>query len=254
MVHSASPDASTWIVIPCFNEALRLDFKQINMLLAASFQVVLVDDGSVDSTLSDIQRYAETENHIHTVQLERNQGKGEAIRAGMTYSLEQGATQIGYLDADHAVPAEEMLRLIAVLNEHEKIDVVLGSRWLHLGVEIKRSAVRHYASRVFATFASNILQIPVYDTQCGAKVFRVTPHLVHVVSSPFASRWAFDVELLGRLLKPAAGREGYRENQLLEVPLNQWREVSGSKLGAAGLLLGLLELFGIWRRLRAPAQ
>jgi hypothetical protein len=75
-----------------------------------------------------------------------------------------------------------------------------------LGRDIRRSAFRHYAGRLFATFASLQLRLPVYDTQCGAKIFRATPEVVALFGRPFRLRWCFDVEVLSRFdaLAPTA--------------------------------------------------
>ena len=77
-----------------------------------------------------------------------------------------------------------------------------------MGTDIRRSAVRHYTGRLFATAGSLVLGVPVYDTQCGAKAFRVTDALRAALAEPFVSRWAFDVEVLGRLLRSTDGRGG----------------------------------------------
>ncbi|MDQ1419024.1 MAG: hypothetical protein QOJ52_986, partial [Acidimicrobiaceae bacterium] len=77
---------------------------------------------------------------------------------------------------------------------------MLGSRIARLGSTIERTARRHLLGRVFATAASVALGCQVYDTQCGAKVFRVTPALTVALQRPFRSAWAFDVELQSRLL------------------------------------------------------
>ena len=92
-----------------------------------------------------------------------------------------------------------MARLVDTLADDEHLQVVIGSRVGLLGHDIDRSLRRHYLGRIFATVSSAVLDLPVYDTQCGAKAFRVTPALRAALADPFTSRWAFDVELLGRL-------------------------------------------------------
>jgi len=117
-----------------------------------------------------------------------------------------------------------------------------------LGHRIDRSAWRHYLGRLFATASSLVLRLSVYDTQCGAKVFRVTPALRTALAEPFTSRWAFDVELLQRLLGA-----GVRPAQFEEVPLRAWRDVGGSKLGPAAAIAAAADLARL-ARLRSRAD
>src|ERR1041384_6274866 len=67
---------------------------------------------------------------------------------------------------------------------------------------------RHYLGRIFATAVSLALHSPVYDTQCGAKLFRPGAPLRDALSAPFRSRWIFDVELLARLDRRIPGGLG----------------------------------------------
>ena len=120
-----------------------------------------------------------------------------------------------------------------------ELDGVLGSRVRLLGRQIERRGTRHYLGRVFATFASLVLGLPVYDTQCGAKLIRVDDALGDALANPFRSRWIFDDELIQRLsgyaTRPLAER-------LEEYPLRRWTDVDGSKLGAGDMLQAPLEL------------
>ncbi|MFT5012263.1 MAG: dolichyl-phosphate beta-glucosyltransferase, partial [Dinoroseobacter sp.] len=99
--------------------------------------------------------------------------------------------------------------------------------------------------RVFATIASQVLNLKVYDTQCGAKLFRVGEALRVAMEQDFVSSWAFDVELIGRL------RQQLPESAFLEVPLNRWIDVEGSKIGLMDMLQATLSLISIRRALNA---
>ena len=103
----------------------------------------------------------------------------------------------------------------------------------------------------------------MYDTQCGAKIFRATADLSLALSRPFDSRWIFDVELIARLQvqrdhdMKSAMPEGKLLNQVLplplhetiyEYPLDSWRDISGSKLTLKHKVRALYGLFHIWVR------
>jgi hypothetical protein len=143
-----------------------------------------------------------------------------------------------------------MLRLIQEL-ETRKVAAVTGARVALSGHHIERQVARHYVGRVFATLAAWTLKQAFYDTQCGAKVFRNTPLLAFVLSDPFRSRWAFDVELLGRLRAGAEGMRGVAESDLLEIPLHRWKDVGGSKVRSLQMVRSLADLFAIRHDLEA---
>jgi glycosyltransferase involved in cell wall biosynthesis len=222
------------VVVPCFNEAARLLPSGFGAFAEeGSLALLFVDDGSTDDTRGALARLAA---HLRArgldadvLALDRNRGKGEAVRRGMLEALARGAGVVGYYDADLATPPEEMARLVRTLLDRG-LDVALGARVALLGRTIHRKAYRHYLGRVFATFASLILGIPVYDTQCGAKAFRRTPALEAALARPFAGRWAFDVELLGRLLAGAPGTPCVPLANIEEMPLRAWHDVGGSTL------------------------
>lgn len=237
----------TWIIIPCYNEAGRLDTSQIEALLASpDVNLVLVNDGSTDDTRALLESIREAHpGRVELLRMIRNMGKAEAVRRGMAHAIGMDADLTGYLDADFATPANEMLRLVEIAVTSPDCKALLGSRWLHLGAHIERSAIRHYTGRAFATLASMILKMPVYDTQCGAKLFRVTDTLVAAIGEPFFSRWAFDVELIGRLRAGVAPAQGYENGAFEEVSLNTWIDVQGSKIGPVDMIRATLELFVI---------
>lgn len=236
------------VVVPCYNEAERLELPAFDALLAAGIGLIFVDDGSTDTTQTLLEGYTRSRPGAELIVQPENRGKGEAVRVGMRDGLERGASVVGYFDADQATPIAEMIRLIA-LTDTVSAQVVLASRVRLLGREIERQAIRHYTGRVFATAASLLLQLPVYDTQCGAKCFKRTPALQAALTAPFTSRWAFDVELLLRLTTDG----GLREADLLEVPLQSWCDVGGSKLTTTAMARAAMDILRMSRgRLRRP--
>jgi glycosyltransferase involved in cell wall biosynthesis len=181
---------------------------------------------------------------IGVLDLEKNGGKAEAVRRGLVAALEGGAQIVGYLDADLATPSAEMRRLLRLFNGLEA-DVLLASRVALLGRDIQRRASRHYLGRVFATAAALVLHERVYDTQCGAKLFRRTPALERALAEPFLSRWVFDVELIGRLLAGARGVPAIERSRIVEEPLMVWRDVPGSKIRPRHFVIALADLIRI---------
>jgi dolichyl-phosphate beta-glucosyltransferase len=232
------------VVIPCFNEAARLDGAPLLAFVDshADASLLLVDDGSTDATGAVLDRLAaERPGRIRALSLTPNGGKAEAVRRGLRDALAAGAEIVGYLDADLSTPPAEIDDLLAAL-ARPGVQVAIGARVGMLGYDIDRSAVRHYLGRVFATAASIILRARVYDTQCGAKLFRAGPALAEALSTAFLSRWAFDVELLGRLLIGTPGVPALPLAAIVEVPLPIWHDVKGSKLGLTGMAQTLRDL------------
>jgi len=239
------------LVIPCFNEAARLQPAALLQLLDdPRAHLMFVDDGSTDDTANVLQGMVASDSaRVTVLSLPTNSGKAEAVRQGLLAALQTQPFGLGYLDADLATPPAEILRLLRVLYERDA-QVVLGSRIALLGRRIERSAARHYLGRIFATLASAALSLPVYDTQCGAKMFRNTEALRVALTEPFLSRWAFDVELLGRLLRGSAGCAPLAVSAFHEEPLLAWHDVAGSKLRATHMARSLYDLGQIARALR----
>ncbi len=91
-----------------------------------------------------------------------------------------------------------------------------------------------------------MLNLPEYDTQSGAKLFRVTPHLGDMLQRPFCSRWIFDVELIARF-QSAHARKDLSE-VMYEFPLHCWRDIPGSKLKWRDFGVAMRDLLLIKRR------
>lgn len=242
------------IVIPCYNEANRLDRDAFLEYASRSLhvQLVFVNDGSSDSTLDVLHQLQARLPNIHVRDNEHNRGKAETVRSGLRYALNlPDADIVGFWDADLATPLSAIGDMLSVFTENPAIDVVIGSRVKLLGRDIQRRPERHYLGRIFATLASITLDLPVYDTQCGAKLFRATNVLSAALEAPFLSRWIFDVELLARFIELRSARAVLEST--FEHPLRSWRDVPGSKVNASAFAKAATELWRIYRRYRMRA-
>jgi len=244
-------------VVPWYNEAHRLHAEPFFEFLALDHPVrfLFVNDGSTDETLSllEAMRQGAIErgypDRIAILDKKINGGKGEAIRDGMRAALAESGSSceyIGFWDADLATPLAAIPQLLAVLEATPHLQMIFGSRVRLLGRRIERNPARHYLGRLFATVASHTLSLPIYDTQCGAKIFKVTPDLAHVLADPFISRWIFDVELVARYLQ-LRGRD-FCYSTIYEFPLDSWEDVGGSKLRSFDFVYAALDIFRIHRR------
>jgi glycosyltransferase involved in cell wall biosynthesis len=250
-----SVSARTCIVVPCFNEAERLNAAAFSAFAHDHEELCFwfVDDGSRDATPVVLESLCRAlPARLGFVSLPENVGKAEAVRLGVGRAFAEGYDFVGYWDADLATPLEEISRFIEVLRQRESCFLVLGSRVQLLGREIERKLSRHYLGRVFATVAAAALGLSIYDTQCGAKLFRNTPTVRRAFEEPFVSRWIFDVELLARILQEL-GSERTREH-IVELPLMRWIDVAGSKLTRADFLRAARELYAIVRRYDLPRR
>ena len=222
------------LIVPCFNEAARLDMPAF--LEAAGehgLSFVFVDDGSTDGTSALIEPHLC--DRIRLIRLDRNAGKAEAVRQGVLQTAAtprfQQLAWIGFWDADLSTPLSEVPRFLEYLAfSGRAADAIIGSRVTLLGSRIQRQALRHVLGRTFATGSALLLGVRAYDSQCGAKLFRPAAAR-SAFADPFLSRWLFDVELLKRI----------GEDRVLEYPLGQWTHTPGSKLRV---------LPHIWRTLR----
>jgi glycosyltransferase involved in cell wall biosynthesis len=228
------------LVVPCYNEEQRLDLDAFRTFDAGSDQVdfLFVDDGSRDGTRRLLQS-----NGFDVLGLDRNVGKAEAVRRGIVAAIERGAEVVGFWDADLATPLSELPLFLDIMRERPAVEMVYGARVRLLGRAISRQESRHYFGRVGATLISRTLGLAVYDTQCGAKLFRVNDTMRQLFAMPFLSRWIFDVEILARFVK-ARGRDA-AARAIYELPLRAWKDVQGSKLRSTDFLRALRDLWRI---------
>jgi glycosyltransferase involved in cell wall biosynthesis len=250
--------AESIIVVPCFNEAARLPVDRFVEFVEAQpdWGIIFVNDGSSDSTL-DVLRALVDRDPKRFVLLDQqpNRGKAEAVRAGMLEAFARDPVYAGYFDADLSTPLVEATRLRDVLRARPACQLAMGARVQLLGREIERSTLRHYLGRVFATVASQSLKLAVYDTQCGAKLFRATPFVRACFEAPFVSSWIFDVEVIARMTSSReAASLPAMEELIYELPLQAWTDVAGSKVRPFDFVRAMFEMARIYRRYLAGSN
>ena len=231
------------LAIPCHNEFRRL--RQGAFLKAIDaydgLSLCFVDDGSTDATAETLAHLSNQSPAIHALYLPKNVGKAEAVRTGVNYLCTNShADLVGFWDADLATPLDEIPNFLRAFSASRNIAAALGSRWPHLGATITRTFTRTCTGATMKYLLHLVLRAPVYDTQCGAKIF--TRDLAReIFAARFSTRWLFDVELLRRI-----GPRRLRFNTC-ELPLQNWQDVPGSKLSGLDTLSIIGELIKLVR-------
>lgn len=245
----------TAIIIPCFNEKKRLRVSAFleSVSQNSDLSFIFVNDGSTDGTKDLLKALCSTNsNQLLSITLPQNQGKASAIWRGFHKAFEKQFDYIGYWDADLATPLYEINNFCKLLDTSH-LNLVMGSRVRLLNRKIERLVFRHYLGRIFATLASLILRISVYDTQCGAKLFRNTSELKAVFKSPFKTKWIFDVEILARfILIRKITKDEPLDTFAAEYPLEEWHDIEGSKIQFIDYLKAPWELFKIFMFIYSP--
>lgn len=213
------------LIIPCYNEEKRLNKENIFSLLhQTEMTVYFANDGSTDQTRSLIASFCEENNErLKLLDFTENAGKANVISKSVNEILKKNEYDfIGYFDADFSTPVSEVVKITEVLKDRET-QFVFGSRVLLLNSGIKRKWQRHIIGRVIITFINLKFKLGIYDTQCGAKWFS-SSIAKQVFDTPFFTSWLFDVEIFIRLKAKNLLDSGK------EFPIQNWKDVEGSKL------------------------
>ena len=246
-----SADSSLVLLIPAYNEeerigpVLRRYAEYFRANYAGRFEIVVVLNGCRDNTLGVVEAAAAEFPEIRALEYVNPIGKGGALIEGL--KLAPTADLIGYVDADGATPPEAFLDLV---RHCKRVDCAIGSRWLpESQIEQVQSLKRRIFSRVFHMYVELLFGMRIADTQCGAKLFRLTPAIRKIFEKPFISAWIFDVELIARYVQ-AHGRDA-AARAVYELPIMEWHDVPGSKVRAMDFLRALNDLrkiHGAYRR------
>ena len=241
---SSSPEYKynrTTIVIPCYNESNRLHLEMFLNFARKhpNISFVFIDDGSKDLTINLLcGAMAALPKQVDVLMMKRNAGKAEAVRHGLKFAAKRGDKYVAFLDADLATPLDAINDFISVADRLDNIDVVFGSRAGGLGRRVYRDLHRKLISLVCASMGRLATGLALKDTQCGAKLFRNTPHLRSCLDTPFTAGWLFDVELFLRISNP----DRRERKNFFEYPVLEWTEVPGSNIKFSDVIKGGLKM------------
>lgn len=236
------------LIIPCYNEAHRLERLERELDLFAArapfdFEVVLVNDGSTDGTHqrildSAVLQRLQQQGRLVYVHLDHNVGKGAGLKLGVEKA---SGTHLLTLDADMAASPLTVLEWLQKFPERfQQEEILIGSRE-HKESRVTDSSGRRFAGRIFNLLIRLITALPLRDTQCGFKLYPATRGKI-LFSRLRNSGWAHDIELLLR-----ARQYGF---PITELPL-QWQAVPGSKISVWRHMFPMLgSLLAITLRMR----
>ena len=233
------------IVVPCYNEFDRLPLVEFKNYLTGNKHInfLFVDDGSTDDTILKLEELSnEFSRNVSLLIRSKNNGKAEAVRSGILQCLQNNDDYIGFIDADLASPLTELDNLLNVIRNNHQKEVVFGSRIQLLGNVIKKNYFRYLSGRVFAACVNSIIRLPVYDSQCGLKVFS-RQICLQVFNERFLTRWLFDIEIFARIIN-LYGREKTIEMSY-EQPVSRWIEKGNSKVGFRYFFIAPFDLLWI---------
>jgi glycosyltransferase involved in cell wall biosynthesis len=189
------------IVIPAFNESGRIPATLAAVIAciraqAWDVEVIVVNDGSTDSTAQVIREIARTAPELRMIENPGNRGKGYSVRNGI---LQAVGDVVMFTDADLSAPIEEAERLFAAIAAGA--DIAIGSRWLESSRQTHRQPLyRQVFGRCFNSVCRMVMRLPFADTQCGFKAFtRAAAQTVFQLQT--IERWGFDPEILFIALK-----------------------------------------------------
>lgn len=181
------------LVVPAYNEEKLIGEnlnKIIKFLLSRkySWEIIVADDGSRDRT-SDIVENLKNPN-VKLVKLERNKGKGAALKAGFLAAKGKYAV---FTDADLSVPIESVDNFLEKLQEN---DVVIGSRRIKgAKILVHQPFIRESMGRVFTFLTKLFTGVNISDFTCGFKGFKSQP-AKKIFAKSLINRWAYDAEII----------------------------------------------------------
>lgn len=180
-------------VIPAYNEEDSIEAALITLdgvvkNKELQYEIVVVDDGSKDETLSKAMAYAKRNGHVKVIRCNKNVGKGYAVKAGF---MRATGEVVVFADSDMEIDLSTISRYVDAL-EHG--DIVIATKW-HPNSVVDMPLIRRILSHGFNIFVRILTGANIRDTQVGLKAMKKSA-FVNIFPRLTVKRYAFDVELL----------------------------------------------------------
>ena len=235
---SNSPTIRISIIIPAYNEekSIGTSLQRLRNYCRSrswDFEIIVVIDGSSDSTADIVNSYHLLDSRIALLSLPSRLGKGGSIAAAALHSITKD--YMAYLDADLAADPSQLDRMIPYMDRH---DIVIGSRILRGNLHyVKRPFHRALFSLLYSRTFRTLFRIPIYDPQCGIKLFK-SSILPTLIRNTTISGFAFDTDLI-----VTANRFSMR---VKEIPV-EWTHGRSSTVNVLSEIRSMgLDLLSIW--------
>jgi glycosyltransferase involved in cell wall biosynthesis len=180
-------------VIPAYNEEASIETALGTLDGAVKdkrlpYEIVVVDDGSRDKTLSRAIKYANRNGHVKVISFTQNEGKGYAVRTGF---MQTKGDVVVFTDSDMDIDLSTVSKYVDAL-EHG--DIVVATKW-HPDSRVDMPLVRRILSHGFNVLVRILTGANLKDTQVGLKVMKKSA-FANIFPRLCVKRYAFDVELL----------------------------------------------------------
>lgn len=229
------------ILVPAYNEdeTIVANVSETCRLFREAgwdFEIIVIDDGSSDSTWSELRRLARRNPQVTIKRHRRNHGKGRALKFGCRFAR---GSLIALLDADLELHPRQILGFYNIMRR-TGADVVIGSKW-HPESSLNYPLARGVVSRIYYTLVRLLFGLPVRDTQTGLKLFRAEV-LKRIFPAILVKKYAFDLEILVNVK-----RLGYR---IVEAPVEVlFKRRNMGRIRPRDLYLTLIDTLAIFYRL-----
>lgn len=232
------------VIFPAYNEGARIkhtlqETRKVLRRAGLNFEMIVVDDGSVDQTsrlTAQMARTASYKGILQLVSYSPNQGKGWALKQGVRAAR---GKYVAFLDADLDISPDHLSDYLQRLKD-AAADAVVGSK-RHPQSDLEYSRGRVWISNLYYWVNRFLFRLPVKDTQSGVKLFR-REVLLDVMPKMLVKQFAFDLEMLVNIRKNGG--------KIIEAPVRISDHFHFGRIRFKALWQAFIDTMGIFFRSR----